>query len=196
VADLAARLRQGARPEELTGALAADPAALRASALVSNAGAITEASDADAALYRIIRPPMDAGTYRDWAGDAWDTKSFPFLHHKVAGDEYLGELLVAPRLTPRFMTAPRTLAVAAGDALLLHAALLAQARGQRSFELVPARADFEAIFVKIGNPGEPGMVAATSLDAATIVSDLSGEFPEPRSRAAGGNGAQQPPRPF
>lgn len=196
VADLAARLRQGARPEELTGALAADPAATRANALVSNAGAITEANNADTALFAIIRPPMTEATYRDWAGDAWDTKASPFLHKKVPGDEYLGELMVAPRSTPRFMTAPRALSVAAGDALLLYAAVLAQSRGQKSFELLPARADFEAIFMKFGNPGDPGMVAATSFDAATVVSDLSAEFPQPRARTGGDGAAQQPRGPF
>lgn len=195
VAALAAKLRQDAKPDELTGTLAVDPAVMRANGLASNAGVITEASNADASLYNIIRQPMDADTYRAWADDVWNTKSSTLLHKRAANENYAGELLVAPQWTPRFMTGPRMLSMAAGDGLLMHAALLAQARGQRSFELFPLRKQFEAIFVKFGNPGESGMVAATSFDAESVVSDLAVEFPEPRSRAAGG-GAAQPVHPF
>ncbi|HXS05369.1 MAG TPA: hypothetical protein VN723_01160 [Rhizomicrobium sp.] len=185
VAALAAQLRQGAKPEELTGLLATDPATLRADAIAASAGAITEASGADAALYNLIRPPLTMEIYRDWSGDVWDTKSSVFLHQKTAKENYVGELLVMPFGRPRLFSGPRTITVAAGDALLMHAALLAQSRNQKSFELFPSRKEFQATFVKLGNPGEPGMVAAVSYDAATVISDLSGEFPEPRARGVG-----------
>ena len=108
VADLAARLRQNAPSGELIGLLATDPATLRSDGLVANAGAITEANNADASLYGTIRPPMDAATYRSWSDDVWDTKTSIFLHKRAANENYAGELMMVPR-TPRFFRRPTLL---------------------------------------------------------------------------------------
>jgi hypothetical protein len=187
VADLAARLRQNAPSGELIGLLATDPATLRSDGLVANAGAITEANNADASLYGTIRPPMDAATYRSWSDDVWDTKTSIFLHKRAANENYAGELMMVSR-TPRFLSAPHLITVAAGDALLMHCALMAQARGAKGFALFPGRKQLDGFFVHFGNPGEPGIPAAATFDAATVIADLSGEFPDPHPKdAAGGS---------
>jgi hypothetical protein len=41
----------------------------------------------------------------------------------------------------------------------MHAALLAEERGMKGFELAPGRKKLEAFFVRFGNPGDPGMPA-------------------------------------
>ncbi len=187
VAELAARLRQGASPAEIAGPLATDPAIMRTNGLVANAGAITEANNAVASLYAAIRQPIDAGTYHAWTDDVWNTKSSIFLHKRAANENYVGELMVVPR-TPGFFKPPHLITIAAGDALLMHCALMAEARGAKGFELFPGRKLLEAFLLRFGNPGEPGMPAAATFDAATVIADLSSEFPHPQSKdAAGGS---------
>jgi hypothetical protein len=189
VAELAAKLRHGAPSAELIGMLATDPATMRSNGLVANAGAITEADNAVASLYGAIRQPIDAGSYHSWTDDVWDTKSEVFLHKRAANENYVGELMLVPR-TPGFFKAAHWITIAAGDALLMHSALMAEARGAKGFELFPGRKQLAAFFVRFGNPGEPGMPAAATFDAATVVADLSNEFPDPHSNnTTGGSSA-------
>jgi hypothetical protein len=185
VADLAGRLRQGAPAAELTGSLATDPAVMRSGALAANATAITEANNAGAVLYSAIRPPINAGTYQSWDDDVWDTKSSAFQHQRTANENYIGELMIVPR-TPGFFKAPHVITIAAGDALLMHSALMAQARGNKGFELFPGRKQLDAFLMRFGNAGDPGMPASATFDAATVIADLSTEFPEPRARGTTG----------
>lgn len=91
--------------------------------------------------------------------------------------------MVVPR-TPGFLSPPHLITIAAGDALLMHSALMAEARGVKGFELFPVRQQLDAIFVRFGNPGEPGMPAATTFDAATVIAELSDEFPDPQHKGA------------
>lgn len=187
VADLAGRLREGAAPGELTGPLATDPATMRADGLTANAGAITEANNADASLYTAIRPAIDAATYHDWADDVWDTKSSTFLHKRAANENYVGDYFIVPR-TPGFMSPPHIITVAAGDALLMHAALMARARGLNGFALFPIRDRLDALLVRFGNAGDPGMPAAETFDAAAVIGDLSAEFPDPHAKGPAPHG--------
>ncbi|HKD48771.1 MAG TPA: hypothetical protein VKB67_13880 [Rhizomicrobium sp.] len=189
VADLAARLRQDAPAGDLIGPLATNPAAMRTDGLVANAGALTAASNADVSLYTAIRPPMNAATYNSWTDDVWDTKSSIFLHQRTANDNYIGELMVVPR-TPGFFKPPHVITIAAGDALLMHSALMAQTRGDKGFELFPGRRQLDALLIRFGNPGDPGMPPAATFDAATVIADLSVEFPEPRARGATGKSSE------
>ncbi len=190
VAELAARLRQGTLSAEITGSLATDPAAMRTNGLVANAGAITEADNAVASLYGAIRQPIDASTYHSWTDDVWDTKSSVFLHNRAANENYVGELMMVPR-TPGFFKPLHFITIAAGDALLMHSALMAKARRAKGFELFPARKQLEAFFVRFGNPGEPGMPAAVTFDAATVVAELSNEFPVSKGATSGSVPANQ-----
>jgi hypothetical protein len=193
VAELAARLRQGAPAAELTGPLATDPDSMRNDGLVANAGAITEANNAVASLYGVIRRPIDAATYQAWSDDVWNTKSSVFLHKRAANETYAGELMMVSR-TPGFFAPPHLITIAAGDALLMHCALMAQARGVKGFELFPSRKLLEAFFVRFGDPGEPGMPGAATFDAATVIADLSSEFPDPSKKgAAAGSSAPANP---
>ena len=189
VAELATRLRHGAPAAELTGPLADDPAKLRSDGLTANAGAITEAANAVPSLYGAISRPLNASTYRDWADDVWNTNTSVLLHKRAPNETYVGELLLVTR-APVFLSVPHTITIATGEALLMHAALLAEARGVKGFELFPNRQQLDAMLVKFGDPGSPGMPAGTTFDAATVVSDLSGEFPDPRTKAAPASAAR------
>ena len=184
VADLAARLRQGAPAAELTGPLAADPATLRTNALIANAGAITEANNANANLYGLIRQPISPlASYDSWRDDVWNVKDSYFLHQRAANETYVGDLLLVPT-TPRLFKAVHFTTIATGEALLLHSALLAQMRGAKGFALSMGHQQLSILLLHIGNPGEPGLPAAATFDAATVIADLSPEFPDPANKAA------------
>ncbi len=170
VADLTVKLRKGAAPGELTGALARDPAAIRANGLVARAGAITGAADADTALYAAIRPPVSAGDYSTWDDDVWNTDDSPFLVKKTGKETYSGD----------FVFLKHANGIATGDALLMHCALLARAQGKAGFVLLPVRTRLDATIVRFGDPGDPGIPARAMNDAATIIAALSVEFPDPK----------------
>lgn len=183
VAELAARLREGASVAELTGGLATDPAKLREAALVANAGALTLAQNGVALLYGLVRKPVPASSYRDWGGDAWNVKDAVFLHKRAAGENYAGELLAPPRpgIAGAFFAPPHFITVATGEAFLLHAALLAQARGVKGFVLWPARKQIDVVLLRFGNPGEPGFPTSVTFDAGRVIADLSSVFPDPNA---------------
>ncbi|MGD0189936.1 MAG: hypothetical protein ABSD74_04260 [Rhizomicrobium sp.] len=169
IADLTARLRKGAKPADLTGPLQHDPAEIRASALQTKLASITNATDDDKALYAAIRPPMTPHDYAYWNDDIRKTASSPFFPPKTGKETYTGDLVLMRRPN----------GIATGDALLMHCALVAKSEGKAGFVLYPVRNRLDTAFVRFGNPGEPGIPARAMLDAATVASGLSGEFPEP-----------------
>ncbi len=170
IAELTARLSKGAKPGELTGALLRDPAEIRASGLTAELGSITGATNADTSLYAAIRSPMSADEYRYWNDDIRDTEDSDFLLKKTGKETYLGDVIYMKRSN----------GIATGDALLMHCALLARARGKTGFVIFPARKRLDMAIVRFGNPGDPGFPARATMDAATVITALSPEFqPKP-----------------
>ena len=68
---------------------------------------------------------------------------------------------------------------ALGEALLLHAALRAEAQGKDGFLLYPNRCKVTVLQVKYGDPGKEGMPTEAVFNAAKVVEDLSGKLPAP-----------------
>jgi hypothetical protein len=169
IADITARLRQGASPAELTGPLAKDPATIRSDGLSEMVGKFTNANTAAAQLYSAILPEMTASTYSDMDSDVWNTKESPFLLKKSGKENYNGdEIYVRGKVS-----------VAQGDAVYMHAALLARSKGYAGFVLHPNRPRVNLAVMRFGNPGDPGMPANAFMDAATVIAALSEEFPDP-----------------
>ncbi len=174
VADLTARLRQGASPAELTGPLANDPAALRANGLAARAGAITGAANANQILYTAIKPSITASNYSHWADDVWDTKDSSFVRKKTPKDALAGE----------FVYVARPNGITTGDAIYMHLALMARARGKTGFVVYTARPRLDMTWVRFGDPGDPGIPTLGMVDAATVIAALSEEFPDPKAPKA------------
>ena len=172
VAELTARLRSGAKPAELTGALGRDPADIRTAGLAALAGSIVETANAETMLYSAIRPLMTADQYSYWNDDIRDVADSDYLVKRKPKDTYAGEFF--------YMKRPN--GIATGDALLMHCALLAKHRGVKGFVLFPARRRLESEFVQFGNPGQPGFPALAFLDADTVIAGLAEEFPEKPKR--------------
>jgi hypothetical protein len=169
VADIAEKLRVGATPAELTGALARDPATLRAEAL---AGERTRRTNDDAlkALYRVIRPYLSPGSYASLAKPVNETAKSKYM--PVKQDTLPGE--------PVSVTGEG--GVAAGEALLLHSALIAKARGKAAFAIVPFRTNLATARVVFENPGSSKLPSSAYFAADAVVAALGPRFVPPPSK--------------
>lgn len=172
VADLMTRLRKGAKPEEIAGSLARDPAELRQAALKEWAGAISASPENDKHLYAAIRPLTTRDQYTHWTGDINDTSSDRFLPAKTGKETYTGDFV--------FMRGAD--GIPTGDALMLYCALVARARNVSGFVLHPYRPRLDAAIVRFGNSGDPGMPAELFVDSASVVTALTPEFYDPTRR--------------
>jgi hypothetical protein len=168
VARIGAALREGASPAELTGALARDPVALRAEALSGDLGRRTS-DETLPSLYRIIRPYLSPGSYASLAKTVNVASPSKFM--PVKQDARRGE--------PVAMGAG---GVAAGEALLLHSALVAKARGKSAFAILPPRTSLISARVLFENPAEAKLPAAAFFDADAVVAALGPRFVPPPTR--------------
>ena len=170
VAGMTEKLRAGVGdPAGLTGALARDPATLRSDAIEARIKGFTDEA-ADKGLYGSIRTYLSDGQFSGLSRDVWNTARSPYLQKK--SDSRPGETLIVRS----------GYGVAAGDALLLHAALLAQARGKSGFAFLPGRFSPASARVLIDNPGANGIPEAQFFNASEVIAALSPSFPKPAKK--------------
>lgn len=177
VLEINRRLRVGAAPDDLIGALAKTPDMLwdeRRDA--EQARRFAKDSD-NKTLWTMIPPYFDAKTFEAASRDVWNVeKSKLLLPVKAKSDKpnpY--ELLFKPGWT---------LSVAQ-PAYLLHAALLARSRGQEGFVVLPLlTSSLFAMQIRTGNKGDPGMEEAFFLDARDVIDTLSPLIPSPEALKA------------
>jgi hypothetical protein len=74
---------------------------------------------------------------------------------------------------------------AVNEPMMLHAALIAKARGKRGFALLPTRKEMGFFGVKFVNPGDEGIDEAMIVNADRLIADLSPHVTPPP--AAGGS---------
>ena len=172
VALLTERLRAGAKPERLTGALALKPESIRQMAFDNRIAAMTAAKTSDAALWRAVRSPISASAYTALARNTWRTDKSKYM--------------ITPKVAPTKPTGPGEgivvtdgTGVPSGQALLLHAALIARARGKTGYMLLPARKRIDVAVVKFGNAGDGGFPPDMTLDAAMVIAGISPTIAEP-----------------
>lgn len=171
VADLLGRLRKGASPAELTGPLAATPEELRADARAGWLKLMTEEPKSTERLFGAVRGPVKPGSYTAAARNVWRTdKSRYLIARKLDGSAYEGVVVTGVGGS------------AAGEALLLHCALVAKARGKTGFALAPIRKRVDSALVAFGNPGDRGVPAAVFIDADAVIAALSPRIPQPAKR--------------
>lgn len=172
VALLTDRLRAGAKPEQLTGALAMTAESIRQKAIDARIAAMTAGKNSDAALWSAVRSPISAGAYTGLARNTW----------RIDKSKYMAK----PKVAPTGPTGPGEgiivtdgSGVASGEALLLHAALIAQSRGKTVYMLMPVRKRIDVAVVKFGNAGDAGFPADMTLDAATVIAGISPAIAQP-----------------
>jgi hypothetical protein len=165
------RLRAGAKPAQLTGALANDPETIRKTVFEQRIAALTEGKGAPNLLWSAIRAPVAASAYTALARNSWKTDKSKYMIVSKAGSGP-GEVIVITNGS----------GVAAGEALLLHAALIAKTRDKAGFMLMPLRKRIDVASIRFGNPGDPGFPADMMLDADTVIAGIAPIIPEPPKR--------------
>lgn len=169
VALMTSRLRAGAAPQELTGSLARDPEQLRADGLAAKAGAIIENPKAEQILYGAIRPVGRKADYTPYTRTVWRTDKSRYVLKRSPKANHVGEVV--------FIYGAYN--AAGGEALLLHCALVASARGKDGFLIYPGRSKFDSAIVIFANRGDPGVPESALLDADTVIEALSVDMPKP-----------------
>ncbi len=175
VALLTERLRAGAGADELTGALARDPAAIRADALSAKAGALKEKTDKPGNLFGAIRAPLPSASWSGMSRTVWRTEKQPALFiKKTPKDKFNGEMLFAYSYAAN--------GSAMGEAMLMHCAVVARQRGKAGCMLVPYRDKLYSTFVLVGSPGDPGIQPDLLMSADAVIANLGAVFPKPVKR--------------
>ena len=172
VATLTERLRAGAKPEQLTGALAMEPDAIRKTSFDVRYAAMTEGKNATGLLWAAIRNPITAGAYSGLARNTWRIEKSKYLTTSKNVDLRGWEAIIVTN----------GYGVPAGEALLLHAALIAKSRGKAGFMIAPARKRLDVALVKFGNPGDAGLPADLLIDAQAVTDALAPVIPPPLTK--------------
>lgn len=168
VAHLTAKLRAGADPASLAGALQRDPETLKADAIAAQEKALTD-DKATKALYGAIRPFLDDGDYSGLAKNMRVLDKSKFLQKK--SDDRPGETL----------TMVGGNGVPAGEGFLLHAALLAKSRGKSGFAILPVRFSTMTGRVLIQEP-DGKLPADAFIKADEVIQALGPRFPKPETK--------------
>jgi hypothetical protein len=171
VAALTDRLRAGAPAGQLTGPLARTGAAQRADARRQTIAALLTGAQAETALWSAFRPPLADNLYSVWDRPVWRTDRSPFIAVKTGKETTRGDCLI---LNPAN-------GVPTGEALLMHAAMLARSHGAPGFVIHPYRPKLNIAWVMYGAVGDPGMPASAYMDAGQVIAGLSGRFPDPHA---------------
>lgn len=172
VAEIATRLRAGAPAAQLTGALAQDPAKLRADGMTKALEAATSAKPVGAPLFKSIRM-QGANPFGGLAGQVWRTEKSSLVVPRRPNSTYVGEGLVLTYFND---------GEAANKALMLHAALRAKADGKGGFILGPVRDQVRVVVVRYGNPGDTDFPKSSTFEAQKVIDDLSVDIPDPHAK--------------
>lgn len=172
-ADMLERLQKALPPAARTGAAAEDPKAIREAATRQLLAALSKEDDV-ATLYITVSNIVRVTDY-DGLRRAIDKVGVKprFLLPADPKD---------PLSLEAIDTRPRIYGLPSGEALLLHAALIAKARGKTGFKMIPRRKYINFAALIFGNIGEPGFPAATTYDAHAVFEALSPHFPLPPTR--------------
>jgi hypothetical protein len=168
VAEVARLLQRGAEPGQLIGSLAGDPGRFRAELLDRRKRELNEAKD----RFVAIRPFYAQAAYDRFAANVWRSgRSHYFLREDNV------------RMKARMISVARDgTGVPANYALLLHAALIAQAEGKTRFMLLPLQINTASGWIRFGNEGGDTLFAPMTFDAARVIADLGPLIPRPARR--------------
>lgn len=164
------KLRAGAPAAELTGTLAEPSDTIRKRRQAEMLAAFAD-EDLLVSHYQQADYFAKESAFAGAANATWKVGVKPkFLRpaepKQLAGTEVLSTL-------------PNVDGLPAGEAVLLHAALIARSRNQPNIMLKPGRQYVGVVALRFGTAGQPGMPAVLALDAATVIADLSPHIPQP-----------------
>jgi hypothetical protein len=167
------RLREGAQADELFGSLAKTPAEMWAEREKAERVRIVAEDKDNKSLFQLIKPRQTASSFETLSKNVWRTeKSRIVITQKKREPEIKTELLLLYGTPARQAFA----------GYMLHAALIAKARGVGGFTFMPGWADNvffgSAVF---GNRGDPGLPDLLFNDADQVIAALSPIIPSPET---------------
>lgn len=161
-------LREGAKPEELRGALAKDEQAILASRREERMAEMLASDKDNKTLFSKILPYANPSHFEDISKRVW----------KVSKSKMLGE--ESPDAEGMFYIEGRnTLWQTRFDAMLLHSALLAKDRGKQGFNFWMESNRPIYGFVRFGDLGDPKISASQFLNADEVIAELREAIPPP-----------------
>lgn len=124
-------------------------------------------------LFTLILPYADRGAFESLSKQVWNTK----------GNRILGKDLVKDTQV-HLLSLPNGSAMTQYDALLLHAALQAKARGKQGLLFFTTLSDPRLAFVHFANPDDPGVSPYRYMVADEVIASLRAVIPSPQELAA------------
>jgi hypothetical protein len=173
-----ATLAAGAEMSERTGLLARDPAQVRDEEFANRANMMRN-TDRLSRLYDWTLYQALEADYRGHARRAWRVSPRPY--YLVRGMPRT-DWPPGSRFEGLSMTNLATGSLADGEALLLHAALIARSRGLSGFAFVPSRVSTTELRVRFGNVGDPGFPTQATVSADPVIEALAPHIPQPQRR--------------
>jgi len=164
-------LRQGATPDELTGALAQSREATFAANRQKGMAQLLQSDTDNKSLFNHIIAYTKIDEYERQSKAVWDTKGSDIISDKPYLDTQMWVLSTA-KIQPIW-------GIVAPDALLLHAALQAKARGFKGFIYSQDPRQLGFAFVLFGNRGDAAMSDQFYLDADAVIAELQQIIPSP-----------------
>lgn len=171
------RLRAGATADELIGGLAGDPDAMWKKRADARMAQMLEQDKNNRALFGLIETPVRASVTQPVAKTVW----------RLDKDRMVLKLKADPKRTSKleFMSLYGQSINTATQAYMMHAALLARARGHQGFVIsIILRENLVFAQFMTGSSGSPGMAAAIFNDAAPVIAELTPIFPDPSIKPA------------
>jgi hypothetical protein len=152
------------------GILKETPDALRAKQLADSLATLTQAKTMEK-LYDRVAVIAQRGDYTSNASAVWKAGEKPkFLLEKQPKEKRDYEAVAS---YPRFM------GLAAGEALILHCALIARHRGAAGFVLFPSRNRLDIAGVQFIDAGNQDFPRSVMFEPETVIAALSQHIPEP-----------------
>ena len=163
-------LREGASSDQMVGGLAKSTSELWADHVATARAAMLAKDSDNKDLFYLIPAERSAKIYQAMAKAVWRTDKSKIIIPKKAGSKSPMELMYLPLADP----------VAALDAYVLHAALIARSRGQQGFVFWPIITGriIGAAFLS-GNRGDKGLPPELFIDANDAIAKLSPVISQP-----------------
>jgi hypothetical protein len=169
-------LRKGAKPEQLFGALAKSADEQWEEKRRRTLAQQLQSDTNNQTLFSNILPYAKVGDYEKLSRNVWRTDKSRMLDDKPMKDSkfYTVSTYAMPDISP----------FARQDALVLHCALMAKAKGFKGFLFIKGTQINDFASVMFGNPGDANMPAALYSDADAVIAELRQVIPPPEELEA------------
>ncbi|HYZ48341.1 MAG TPA: hypothetical protein VE567_05535, partial [Sphingomonas sp.] len=159
--------RTGAAPDELVGALTKTPAQMWEDRRKEAIAAELESDKNNKRLWSLILPYASVERYEELSSTVWNGEKAKLIAKQPE------EKLNAFRVLARGGVLTQV------DEMLLHAAVVAKARGYPGFQFMMLPTHPSIGWVRFGKPGDPGIEPLLFIDASAVIAELKVVIPPP-----------------